>query len=81
MPRGKRGQPPDDDREGLTMEAEARRYEQIRSLESELAGKDTEIADAKETVKALTKEWDGILARLRAAARNEGDLPLFPGEI
>lgn len=81
MPRGKRGERPDDDREGLTMEAEARRYEQIRGLEAELFAKDSEITEAKEAMKALTKEWDGILARLRAAARNEGDLPLFPGEI
>lgn len=69
---------PDDDE--LTMEAEARRYEQIRSLERELARKDSEITAAKEELKDLNKEWDAILTRLRAAARNEGDLPLFMGE-
>lgn len=80
MPRGRRGQPPDDGSDdGLTMEAEARRYEQIRSLEAELAAKDSQIAGIKEELKEANKEWDGILARLRAAARNEGDLPLFPG--
>lgn len=68
----------DDDE--LTMEAEARRYEQIRSLERELHAKDVEIANKAAQLKALNKDWDGILARLRAAARNEGDLPLFMGE-
>lgn len=62
----------------LTMEAEARRYEQIRALERRLAQKDSQIAAVREELKDLNKEWDGILTELRAAARNEGDLPLFP---
>lgn len=68
------------DDENLTMETEARRYEQIRALERELAEKDGEAKAAREDLKDLQKEWDGILTRLRAAARNEGDLPLFAGE-
>jgi len=65
--------------ENLTMEAEARRYEQIRGLERRLAEKDLEIRTAKEELKDLNTKWDGILGELRAAARNEGQLPLFSG--
>lgn len=64
----------------LTMEEEARRYEQIRSLERQLAAKDGEIADLQSDLKDRRKEWEGLLTQLRAAARNEGDLPLFGGE-
>lgn len=74
----KKQKPKDDDADDqLTMQDEARRYEQIRSLERELAAKDDELAEHAEAGKQLRKEWDGILSRLRAAARNEGDLPLF----
>lgn len=59
------------------LEHEARRYRQIASLERELALKESEIRDAKEHVKDLTDERDGILLKLRAAARDEGELPLL----
>lgn len=73
-----RDESPDD---GLTMETEARRFEQIRALERRLAGKDREIAEKQSELKDLRKEWDGVLTELRAAARNEGELPLFSGEV
>ena len=64
----------DDD---LTMETEARRFEQIRSLERELVAKEVEIAKLREDLKERGKEFDAILTSIRKAARNEGDLPLF----
>lgn len=58
-------------------EHEARRYRQIADLERQLTLKDGEVRDAKAHVKELEKEFDGILGRLRAAARDEGELPLI----
>lgn len=66
--------------DNLTMEVEARRYEQIRSLERQLTKKEVEIKNAKDSVKDLNDEWDAILLVLRAAARNQGELPLFSQE-
>jgi hypothetical protein len=67
--------------EGLTMETEARRFEQIRSLERELAALDGQIVNKKTQLKDLQKAWDGVIEAIRKAARNEGDLPLFSGEV
>jgi hypothetical protein len=61
----------------ITDEKAARRFHQMAVLERQLQIKGSEIADCKAHFKTLTQERDGLLARLRAAARNEGELPLF----
>lgn len=58
-------------------EHESRRYRQIAKLERELSQKDSEIRDSKAHTKELEKDYDGIMSRLRAAARDEGELPLL----
>jgi hypothetical protein len=63
--------------ENLTQERAARRFHQIAVLERQLAKKSGDISLAKAHVKELTEEYDGLLARLRTAARDEGELPLF----
>ena len=63
--------------QNITEERAARRFHQIAVLERQLAIKSGELNDCKEHAKELTKEYDGLLARLRTAARDEGELPLF----
>ena len=65
------------DVQNITDERAARRYHQIAVLERQLQIKSSEIANAREHLKELGEERDGLLGRLRAAARNEGELPLF----
>lgn len=64
-------------RENITDERAARRFHQIAVLETQLAIAASEIAQAKAHVKELQEQYDGVLARLRKAARDEGELPLF----
>ena len=59
------------------LEHEARRFRQIASLERDLNIRNSDVANAKAHVKELEKEADGILMKLRAAARDEGELPLI----
>jgi hypothetical protein len=61
----------------ITDERAARRFHQMAVLERQIAIKSTEIAAAKDHLKDLGEARDGLLARLRAAARDEGELPLF----
>ena len=61
----------------ITEERAARRFHQCAVLERQLTMKSSEIVQAKQHVKELSEEYDGLLGRLRAAARNEGELPLF----
>lgn len=61
----------------ITEERAARRFHQIAVLERQLSIKHDEMGRCKEHLKELGEERDGILGRLRAAARNEGELPLF----
>lgn len=61
----------------ITDERAARRFHQMAVLERQLALKGGEVAASREHLKELTKEHDGLVARLRAAARDEGELPLF----
>jgi regulator of replication initiation timing len=61
----------------ITDERAARRFHQIAVLERQIEIKSTEIAGCKAHLKELTEETGGLLLRLRAAARNEGELPLF----
>lgn len=65
------------DTRNITEERAARRFHQIAVLERQLALKAGEIASAKAHVKELAEGYDGLLMRLREAARDEGELPLF----
>jgi chromosome segregation ATPase len=73
----------DESREGrmtidnITDQRAARRFHQIAVLERQLNLKSKEIAESKAHLKELNDEYDGLLARLRTAARDEGELPLF----
>lgn len=60
-----------------TLEHKARRFQQISILERELSIKSAEIRNAKAHAKELSDEYDGLLTRLRTAARDEGDLSLL----
>jgi len=61
----------------ITEERAARRFHQCAVLERQITIKASEMVQAKAHVKELSEEYDGLLGRLRAAARNEGELPLF----
>jgi hypothetical protein len=61
----------------ITQERAARRYAQIVVLERQLGVKLAEIARWKTAIKDLREEADALLARIRVAARDQGELPLF----
>jgi hypothetical protein len=61
----------------ITQERAARRFSQIATLERQLAIKLGDIALAKAHVKELQEEADGLMGRMRSAARDAGELPLF----
>ena len=61
----------------MTEERAARRFHQMAVLERQLQLTLTEIAACKDHLKELGEARAGLIARLRAAARNEGELPLF----
>ena len=65
------------DTKNITEERAARRYHQMAVLERQLQIKNREIAECKDHLKELGEERDGLLGRMRAAARDEGELPLF----
>ena len=61
----------------ITQERAARRFAQIATLERQLSMKLGEVVAAKAHVKELSEEADGLMARIRTAARDDGELPLF----
>ena len=61
----------------ITDERAARRFHQLAALERQLAITTGEIVQCKEHLKELNETHDGLIRRLRAAARDEGELPLF----
>jgi hypothetical protein len=63
--------------ENITQERAARRFSQIAILERQLSLKLNEVHLAKQHTKELADEADGLMQRLRVAARDEGELPLF----
>jgi len=65
------------DAANITDERAARRFHQITALERQLVLVSNDIALAKAHLKELHESLDGLMHRLRAAARDEGDLPLF----
>lgn len=61
----------------VTVDHKARRYAQIAQLERKLTLQQIAIRNAKAHVKDLQREAEAILLELRAAARDEGELPLL----
>lgn len=61
----------------ITDERAARRFHQCAVLERQISIKAGEVSSASDHLKELKEERDGLIARLRAAARDEGELPLF----
>ena len=61
----------------ITQERAARRFHHMAVLERQIALKSSEIAEARAHLKELKDESDGLILRLRAAARDDGELPLF----
>jgi hypothetical protein len=61
----------------ITEERAARRFHQMATLERQLAITMGAIRDCKDHLKELQETRDGQVLRLRAAARDEGELPLF----
>lgn len=67
-----------DDRLDITMERASGRFHQIAECEAQLQTLQRRISDKKTEIKTLREQYDGVLSTLRAAARDEGELPLFP---
>jgi len=61
----------------MTQERAARRFHQIAVLERHITLKHGEIATCAAHLKELKEAYDGLVMRLRTAARDEGELPLF----
>ena len=61
----------------ITQERAARRFSQIAVLERQICIASKDIAGAQDHLKELKETKEGLLLRLRAAARDEGELPLF----
>jgi septal ring factor EnvC (AmiA/AmiB activator) len=61
----------------ITEERAARRFHQMRHMETNLAKIDKRIADAKDKLARLKEQREGQIQALLSAARDEGDLPLF----
>ena len=65
------------DKANITQARAAQRFSQIATLERFLCLKLAEVTQAKAHAKELQEEADGLMLRLRTAARDEGELPLF----
>jgi hypothetical protein len=61
----------------ITEERAARRFHQIRYMETNLAKLEKRILDAKDKLATLKEQRESQIEAMRAAARDEGVLPLF----
>jgi hypothetical protein len=61
----------------IPQERAARRFHQMATLERAIEETLVQIAAVKESLKDLNDRYQGLLLRLREAARDEGDLPLL----
>ena len=61
----------------ITEERAARRFHQMATLERQICLISDSISSAKDHLKELNETKEGLLLRLRTAARDEGELPLF----
>jgi len=69
--------PPDDPVSNITEERAARRFHQMHHQEKNIQKVDVKISAAKEKLAKLKDEREGYVSALLAAARDEGELPLF----
>ena len=69
--------PPDDPVANITEERAARRFHQMHHHEKNIAKVDVKISAAKDKLSKLKEEREGYVSALLAAARDEGELPLF----
>jgi hypothetical protein len=65
------------DLKNMTDERAARRFHHMAVLERQISITSGEIADCRAHLKELKESHEGLILRLRAAARDEGELPLF----
>jgi len=63
--------------QNITEERAARRFHQMRHVEQEIQQIQVAIASCRDHLKELTTDLEGKYKTLRAAARDEGSLPLF----
>jgi hypothetical protein len=77
MPPQPQPEPPDDPVATITEERAARRVHQIHHQQLRIEKLDVKISAAKDKLATLKEEREGVVAALLAAARDEGDLPLF----
>ena len=68
---------PNRDPANVTSDRAARRFFQIRHMERNLVKLDKKIADAKDKLATLKEQHGAQVLAILAAARDEGDLPLF----
>lgn len=61
----------------ITEERAARRFHQIATLERQLSRVILDISNSKAHTRELQEQADGLTQRIRVAARDEGELPLF----
>ena len=61
----------------ITQERAAQRFAQIATLEQHLSNTLADVTLAKAHTKELQEVADGLIARIRTAARDDGELPLF----
>jgi hypothetical protein len=61
----------------ISQDRAARRFSQIAILTRELDRRTSQLVKAQEEVKALKKTVEGLFERITAAARDDGELPLF----
>jgi hypothetical protein len=61
----------------MILALKAKRFQQIADLEGQLAICVAQIDGAKAHLKQLRTRQEDLIASMRAAARNEGALPLF----
>jgi hypothetical protein len=61
----------------ITQQRAAQRFSQMAALERQIGIRASEIADCQAHLKELKALHDGLVLRLREAARDEGELPLF----
>jgi len=61
----------------ITEDRAARRFHQIRHMEINLSKLDKRIGDAKDKLSSLKESREAQVQAILAAARDEGDLPLF----
>jgi septal ring factor EnvC (AmiA/AmiB activator) len=68
---------PNSDPLNITEDRAARRFHQMRRMETNLTKLDKRITDAKDKLAKLKEQREAQIDALLAAARDEGDLPLF----